>query len=156
MRVCACVRACACVLPVADAPGRCGNVLSGRVSRASEGLGTPRLTHYESTCPRHTRTTWTRRGSKGVRREGKERKEEKVEKNEELELLKSNKQERSVKEHQRQERNQDIAEETNKMNLGDRRWNCRCIRNIVKIAWNSRADRKGIRKQMKEMEKWMG
>lgn len=153
-----------CVLPVADAPGRCGNVSSGRVSHASEGLETPRLTHYESTCPRHTRTTWTRRGSKGVRRGGKERKEEEVEKNKEL-LLKWNKQERTVKEHQRKERNQDIAEETNKMNLGDRRWNWRCIRNIVKIAWNSRADRKGIRKQMKERkqetnqkekEKWMG
>lgn len=57
----------------------------------------------------------------GVRREGKERKEEKAGKTEALGLLKSQVQERRVKEHQRQEGNQDIAEETNKMNLGDRR-----------------------------------
>lgn len=45
------------LLPGADAPGRCGNVSSGRVSHVSEAPGTLRSTHYESTCPRHTQST---------------------------------------------------------------------------------------------------
>lgn len=46
-----------CVLPVVDAPGRCGNALSGWASHVSVVPGIPQLTHYESACPRRTQST---------------------------------------------------------------------------------------------------